>query len=119
MLEKDNKAIAQAGFSATARDYVRIALHLIRELNDKNDFLTQATTPQISIGKKNANFRSYGFQIWTENHYSKNSFWLSGMNGQRIGIDADKEKIIFISSYKDYDVTEIYKLFDQFQNLTI
>jgi hypothetical protein len=41
------------------------------------------------------------------------------MNGQRIGIDADKEKIIFISSYKDYDVTEIYKLFDQFQNLTI
>jgi CubicO group peptidase (beta-lactamase class C family) len=118
MLEKDDRVIAQAGFSATARDWIRIAAYFINEIKTGNKFFIDATSPQIKNNFRiNASFQSYGYQTWTENVYSKNSFWLAGMHGQRIGIDADQEKIIMVSSYKEYTKDNLYKIFADFQTL--
>jgi hypothetical protein len=119
MLDKDDRVIAQAGFSATARDWVRIAIHLINEIKNGNKFLIDAIKPHIKNSSSvNVSFQSYGYQTWIENVYSKNSFWLSGMNGQRIGIDAEQEKIIFVSTFKYYPAHCLYQIFADYQNLS-
>lgn len=128
MFEKDNKVIAQAGFSATARDWLRIGLHTIRELNSPNEiirnYMNEATSKQIKNNHDdesgfNKTLKYYGYQTWIGDFGSTPSYWFSGMGGLRMGIDPIKEIIMYVGAYdcKSPYIINIYKVFNELQNL--
>ena len=125
MLEKKDRVVAQAGFSAVARDWIRIALHTIKELNSSDtvlrNYLKEATSPQIENNNLHGNttLRHYGYQTWIGDFNKQLSYWFCGMSGIRLGIDPVNDKIVYVCSYDstgDY-VKQIYRTFNDFQNL--
>jgi CubicO group peptidase (beta-lactamase class C family) len=125
MLEKNDRAVSQAGFSAVARDWIRIGLHTIRELKSSNtivrNYMREATSPQIRNNNIHGNttLRYYGYQTWIGDFNKEPSYWLCGMGGIRLGIDPVNDKIVYVCSYdstSDY-VRQIYRTFNDFQNL--
>ncbi len=122
LLDKDNRAIAQAGFSATGRDWIRLALFTMRQLNSDDpclrDFMQKATTAQIQNASKRVgnNFQNYGYQTWIFEKNGRRSYWWAGYGGQRVGVDPVSEKIIFVSSYRENYMNEIYRLFEGWQS---
>ncbi len=121
LLDRDNRAIAQAGFSAIGRDWIRLALFSLRQLSSDDlcvrDFMHKATSAQIKNSSKRvgSNFESYGYQTWIFQSSGSPSYWWAGYGGQRVGIDPVGEKIIVVSSYRENYMGEIYRLFDGWQ----
>lgn len=120
LLDKDQNPIGSWGFSATTRDWARLALHTIEMLNSENkcikDYMRQATTPQIkNPGTINGqSFSAYGFQTWTSPKLGdSDSFWWIGYMGQRIGINPKSNHVIVVSGWKDDSAVELHKLFGQ------
>lgn len=130
MLEKDNRVIAQAGFSATARDWIRIGLHTINELTNSNDiiknYMIEATSKQIDNTYDDDEFgfnktlKYYGYQTWVGDFGPSPSYWFAGGGGLRLGIDPINEQIIYVGAYNcksDY-IKNIYKVFKDLQELS-
>jgi len=121
--EKDGRAIAQAGFSATGRDWARLAMLSIRERKSSDscirDFMIEATKKQLPnisrrVGKS---FEGYGYQTWIADFDSRMSYWWVGFGGQRVGVDPVSERIIVLTSYREDYMDVVYRLFRQFQKL--
>lgn len=123
MLDKDNRAISQAGFSASSRDWARLAMFTIKQRRAVGtcigDFMTAATSPQIgnSARRYGAAFPSYGYQTWIGNFGGKSSYWWVGYGGQRVGIDPESERIIVVTSWRENYMTEVYRLWNNWNNL--
>jgi CubicO group peptidase (beta-lactamase class C family) len=121
--DKNGYAMVSAGFSATSRDWVRLALHTLNQAKNGNPcikgFLKNATTQQIkNYGKTGTSFSGYGYQIWTNLSIGDGkSFWWNGYGGQRMGIHPETERIIFVSSYRESYMDSIYRLFEEFRKL--
>lgn len=120
MLDKENRAISQSGFSATSRDWARLAMLSIKQLKSSDcmgKFMQDATTEQLPntsqrIGKA---FKGYGYQTWIANFGGKKSYWWLGYGGQRVGIDPVSERIIVVTSRREDYMGEVYKLFENWQ----
>lgn len=114
LLDKDNMAIANAGTSAVARDWGRLALWSIKQLKSSNscmgEFMKAATSAQIpnTAKKVGASFPSYGYQTWVR----KNAYWWVGFGGQRVGVDPRSERILVLTSWREDYMAAVYKLFD-------
>jgi CubicO group peptidase (beta-lactamase class C family) len=124
VLDRNGWPIAQAGFSATTRDWARLAIHSIQMQKSENkcirNFMKEATTQQISNSSKRTGkaFNGYGYQTWTNPSFGdRSSYWWVGYGGQRIGIDPKRERIIVVSSYQENYMAEVYELFEKFQQM--
>lgn len=124
MTDNTNAAISATGFSATARDWVRLAQYSIRMLKSNDvcvrNFMSKATTTQIKnkTERVGAIFNGYGYQTWTNPKFGDGmSYWWVGYAGQRVGIDPNKERIIMVSSWKEDYMKDVYRLFDDFQRM--
>ena len=123
MLDKDGKAVTQAGFSASSKDWGRLAMLTIKQLksNDKcaSSFMKEATTTQISNHGRNGGkaFSGYGYQTWImpERWGQPASYWWVGFGGQRVAVDPVSERILVITSSREDYMDEIYKLFNVWQ----
>ncbi len=115
LLDKDGMAIANAGVSATTRDWARLGLFSIFQLKLGSDcmrrFMADATSQQISNASKRAgrSFPGYGFQTWVRN----GAYWWVGYGGQRVGIEPVSEKIIVLTSWRENYMDRVYRLFDE------
>jgi len=123
LVDKDNKAVAQAGFSATSKDWGRLAMWSIKQLKSEDkcisSFMKEATTEQLpnSTGEAGRAFSGYGYQTWImpERWGQKASYWWVGFGGQRVGVDPVSEKIIVVTSSREDYMDEIYGLFQKWQ----
>jgi CubicO group peptidase (beta-lactamase class C family) len=121
LVDKENRAIAQAGFSAVIRDWARLAMLSIEQLNGANKclsgFMKDATSPQIANKSRivGASFSNYGYQTWVADFGPRDSYWWVGYGGQRVGVDPQKEKILVVISQREDYMPEIYKFFSWWQ----
>jgi len=120
MLDKNGRAIAQAGFTAHTRDWARLAMWTIDQLKGNDlcmrDYMRAATSSQISNNTNLApNFKSYGYQTFIGNGSPAESYWWVGYGGQRVGIDPKSERIIVVFSWREDYMDQVYNLFGQWQ----
>lgn len=123
LLDKDGKAVSQAGFSTASRDWARLAMFSIKQLKSEDkcisDFMKEATKTQLSNDGRNAGkaFSGYGYQTWImpERWGQKASYWWVGFGGQRVGIDPVSERIIVVTSSREDYMEDIYRLFQRWQ----
>lgn len=103
-------------------DWVRVAVW-VRESMDKDDcfgkFLQAASTTQIkNVSKKiGSSFDGYGYFIWTENAYAKDSFWASGHGGQRIGWNKKNKRILVAFSNHETYMLDLYAIYNEWMSL--
>lgn len=112
-LDKDQKVIAQAGFSATLHDWIRLALFFRKETLT-NPYIKEANSKQIKNELKlvGAYFPWYGYHTWIRDD---SSFWWIGSGGQRIAVDFEKNRIIVVFAYEDLHLKELHDLFQTFR----
>jgi CubicO group peptidase (beta-lactamase class C family) len=121
LLDKDNKAISQAGFSATTRDWAKLAMYMVH-LSKKGtacqqQFIKDATSPQITnYGNTGRLYREYGYQTWINTSGPRPSYWWVGYGGQRVAVDPEKERILVVTSYKESYMVKVRDLFVDWQN---
>lgn len=103
-------------------DWVRVAVW-VRESMEKDDcfgkFLQAASTTQIkNVSKKiGSSFDGYGYFIWTENAYAKESFWASGHGGQRIGWNKKNKRILVAFSNHETYMLDLYAIYNEWMSL--
>jgi len=99
-LDSNKQAIAHAYFFASARDYAKIAVHLIDIYKGRTgdaclrNYIKDATTAQKLVGGN----LWYGYQFWVYGSRS-DTFAMWGHQGQEIIINPENEKIIVLTSY--------------------
>ncbi len=118
LFDREGKPMSASGFSATTRDWGRLALHSVRLLKSggcMGDFMQAATHAQVPNKTKRvgAAFASYGYQTWVGNFGRVPSYWWLGYGGQRVGIDPTGEKILVLTSHREDYMGEVYRLFAQ------
>lgn len=103
-------------------DWIKLAVW-VRESLERDDcfgkYLQAASKTQIkNISKKSgATFDGYGYFMWTENTYAKDSFWAVGHGGQRIGWNNRNKRIILAFSNHETYMVDLYRLYDEWINL--
>lgn len=117
--DKDRKPIAYAGFNATARDWIRLAIFSKNLLNSDDrcirEYMQKATTHQIDTDRPA--FTQFGYQTWVANWSDSSSYWWRGHAGQRIAVDPKKDLIMYVGSSNDDYQSQIYNLFKDWQRL--
>ena len=121
--DKSGRPLTQSGFSATARDWARLAIYSIKALKGEHGscmqaFMKQATSPQIDnvSGRIGRAFKSYGYQTWIGDFRGKKTYWWVGYGGQRVGVDPESEKIMVLTSWKEDYMADAYKVFIDWNN---
>lgn len=120
LTDKDNKPIAQAGFSAVGRDWARLAMYTIKLKKSgttcQQEFMNAATTQQIANNSNVGRLHSgYGYQTWIVSNGPRESYWWAGHGGQRVAVDAEKERIMVVTSYKESYMKQLNVLFTTWQ----
>jgi len=122
VLDKNDRAVAYAGFTAHTRDWARLAMWTIDQLKGDDacmrDYMLAATNQQLSNNSQTGrSFKGYGYQTFIGNFGPNSSYWWIGYGGQRVGIDPKTERIIVVSSHREDYMDKIYNLFGQWQRL--
>ena len=120
LLDKNNKAIAQAGFSAVSRDWARLAIFTMKlkksGTNCQQKFMNDATSHQIA---NNSNLgrlhRAYGYQTWINSNGPRTSYWWIGYGGQRVAVDPEKERVLVVTSFRESYMDQVGDLFVKWQ----
>lgn len=120
LLDKDNKAIAQAGFSAVSRDWARLAMYTIKLKKTgttcQQQFMNDATSPLISnYGTVGRAHRAYGYQTWINTSGPRISYWWLGYGGQRVAVDPERERILVVTSFRESYMDQVGDLFTKWQ----
>jgi len=112
-LDKDGKVMAQAGFSATLQDWIRLAIFFSKETHD-NPYIKEANSKQIRNILKTVGgyYPWYGYQTWIRDD---SSFWWNGSGGQRVAVDYTTNRILIVFSTEDMFIGDAYLLFKKFQ----
>lgn len=111
--------IAAAGFSATPRDWARMALYIVDVYKGREDtecfreFVKDSHTTKMT-SMYNGKQSYYGYQVWT--HPTK-SFWWAGMAGQKVGFDADKEIVLVMFASRNDYAEDLYKMFGKWRSI--
>jgi CubicO group peptidase (beta-lactamase class C family) len=122
VLDKNNRAVAYAGFTAHTRDWARLAMWSIDQLKGDDacmrDYMQAATQQQLSNNSQTGrSFKGYGYQTFIGSFGPNSSYWWIGYGGQRVGIDPKTERIIVVSSHREDYMDQIYNLFGQWQRV--
>lgn len=120
LLDRENVPIAQAGFSATTRDWARMAMYSVKLLKNgtpcQQAFMRQATTQQaVNRGKVGQAHRGYGYQTWITTDGPRESYWWLGYGGQRVAVDPEKERILVMTSQRESYMDKVRTLFADWQ----
>lgn len=120
LLDKDDKAISQAGFSAVSRDWVRLAMYTIKLKKSgttcQQQFMNDATSPIISnYGTVGRAHQAYGYQTWINTSGPRISYWWLGYGGQRVAVDPEKERILVVTSFRESYMDQVSDLFFKWQ----
>jgi CubicO group peptidase (beta-lactamase class C family) len=120
LTDKDNKPIAQAGFSAVGRDWARLAMYTIKLKKSGTDcqqqFMNAATTTQIANNSKIGKLHSgYGYQTWISSNGPRESYWWVGHGGQRVAVDSEKERIMIVTSHRESYMKQLNVFFTAWQ----
>jgi len=117
---QDRRGEAAADFSTRMNidDWIRFALWIESSRSATNcfgDYVREATRPQIANkGSRDSRpagklFGSYGYLIWTENEIAKDSYWLSGVGGQRIGVSTRNGRMVVAFGNSEHWMVELYE----------
>jgi CubicO group peptidase (beta-lactamase class C family) len=118
LAEDKNKVFFGAyGARMMAHDWGRLAVwsrEKIKEDSCMGNYLKEATKTQISNKEKRFArwFNGYGYQIWTENSWSKNSYWALGYGGQKIAWNHSNDKIMVAFSTSENWHPEAARLYE-------
>lgn len=121
IFDKAGFAQSASGFSASGRDWARLAMYTVRQLKQGSacmqQFMKEAGSAQLknTLKRVGARFPAYGYQMWVGDFGGKPSYWWVGYGGQRVGIQPETEKIIVLTSYREDYMDAVYKLFTEFQ----
>lgn len=115
LYDKNGDAMTASGFSATGRDWARLAMFSIKQAKAGGcigDFMRDATRAQVPNNSQRIGqaFPSYGYQTWIGNFRGRASYWWIGYGGQRVGIDPESERIIVLTSWREDYMADVYKL---------
>jgi CubicO group peptidase (beta-lactamase class C family) len=116
--EDKNKVFFGAyGARMMAHDWGRLAVwarEKIKEDSCLGNYLKEATKTQISNKEKRFArwFNGYGYQIWTDNSWSKNSYWALGYGGQKIAWNHTNDKIMVAFSTSENWHPEAARLYE-------
>jgi len=114
LIDNQGMAIANAGVSATTRDWARLGIFSVSQIKSGGDcmrkFMKDATSFQVpNVSKRTGKaFPGYGFQTWVRNK----TYWWIGYGGQRVGVEPETEKIIVVTSWREDYMDRVYRLFD-------
>jgi CubicO group peptidase (beta-lactamase class C family) len=115
--DRKRRTIAYAGFNATPRDWIKLAVFSKDLLTSNNkcirDYMQKATTYQINTDRPA--FTQYGYQTWVANWSGGSSYWWRGYAGQRIAVDPKKDLIMYVGSSSDDYQSQVYELFRDWQ----
>ncbi len=123
LVDPNGSAMSMAGFSATTRDWARLAMYFIQQMKVGSPcmqgFMRQATTHQIQNVSKRVGeqYAYYGFFTWILNKGPRDSYWWAGYGGQRVGVDPVKERIIVVTSSRESYMGTISKVFNAWQEM--
>jgi len=99
-LDRDGRELNYAAYSATLRDWVRLALRFRAVLQGATDepclraFLEEGTRTRLPTYARSG-FAGYGYQIWTDLIPGpRDAFWMLGYGGQRIGVHLPSDRIL-------------------------
>lgn len=99
-LDRDGRELNYAAYSATLRDWVRLALRFRAVLQGATDepclraFLEEGTRTRIATYARSG-FSGYGYQIWTDfTPGPRDAFWMLGYGGQRIAVHLPSDRIL-------------------------
>lgn len=102
--DQEGTTRGNAGFQACLRDWGRIAIWIMAKVKKPGcygGYLRQATTTQIKNGRPGAVFKGYGYQWWTDNHFTP-GFWGKGYAGQELAINPSSGKVLIKFGYRTY-----------------
>lgn len=122
LMGRDNLPITASGFSAVTSDWARMAMFTVDARKNGSacmrEFMSTATTQQIANSNKRLGnaFNGYGYQTWANPQFGdRRSYWWVGYGGQRVGIDAERQRIIVVTSSREDYMADVYRLFAELQ----
>ena len=117
---QDSWGEAAADFSSRMNidDWIRFAIWIEASRTATGcfgDFVRDATKTQISNkGSRDSRrtgklFGGYGYLVWTDNELAPDSYWLSGVGGQRIGVSTHNGRMVVAFGNSDNWMTDLYE----------
>lgn len=110
-LDRDGRELNYASYSATLRDWVRLALRFRAVQRAATDepclraFLEEGTRTRIATYARSG-FAGYGYQIWTDFAGGpRTAYWMLGYGGQRVAIDPASDRIMITFATSPQDAT--------------
>jgi CubicO group peptidase (beta-lactamase class C family) len=113
---QDQKRVARAAGSTslTIDDWGRFALWVKNSSKEKScfgNYVREAMSTHITNNSKTGkSFKGYGYFIWTDNTFAKDTAWAVGYGGQRIGWDKNSDRMVIVFSNIENYMPEIYKV---------
>ena len=120
LIIQDRWGEAAADFSSRMNidDWIRFALWIetSRHASDCfGEYVRDATRTQIANkGSRDSRragklFGGYGYLIWTENEIAPESYWLSGVGGQRIGVSTRNGRMVVAFGNSEHWMVDLYE----------
>ena len=102
---KNGENMGSYGLMLSARDWVRLGIYIIKQINSDKCIATHFRTMRSkSIDGQ------YGYQIWL-NQIDDNRFRLAGSRGQYVGFDIQNGDILAVfSGGRNYQAGKLYNL---------
>jgi CubicO group peptidase (beta-lactamase class C family) len=124
IIGQDHFSYGQADGSVrmTIEDWGRFAFWLKQSESGSgcfSNYVKQATRTQISnsIKREGKAFDGYGYLIWTENNWQKDSYWALGYGGQRIAWNHKNQRILIAFSSIENYMNDLYWLYREWSSL--
>ena len=100
MVDKEGQTNAAYGFSATLRDWGRLAQESIEMRKGARGaclqkYMKAATAEHIPVGSA-SKYNGYGYQVWTDSRPGSEVYLWLGNFGQKIWVDPKNERILVI-----------------------
>lgn len=113
-------AYTEGNVRMTMEDWIRFAIWVKNSESSKDcfgEYVKAATKTQITNNGADRIFDGYGYLVWTENKFAKDSYWAVGWGGQRIGWNHKNQRIIVSFSNSLNYVNKLYELYAEWAAL--
>jgi CubicO group peptidase (beta-lactamase class C family) len=113
---------ADGNIRLTLEDWIRFSIWVKNNENGNDcfaNYVRSASTTKIanSIKREGKAFEGYGYLIWTENTWQKDSYWAVGYGGQRIGWNHKNNRILIAFSNIENYMDDLYRLYGDWSSL--
>ena len=114
--------MADGNVRMTLEDWARFAIWVKRNESGSgcfSDYVKQASITHMpnTIKREGKAFDGYGYLIWTENYWQKNSYWAVGYGGQRIAWNHKNQRILIAFSNVENYMDKLYALYADWATL--